>query len=160
MIDSAHLIFIHGLDGSSQGQKATLLRGLFSDMLIPDFRGTFQERMAVLGPILGSQPGWTIIGSSYGGLMGAIFTCEHPDQVRKLVLMAPALILPEFAQNPPMPVDVPTLIYHGRRDEIVPLEPVRLLAGQVFRNLTFNAVDDDHGLYKTAHSIDWTLVLS
>ncbi len=149
------LIFIHGLEGSSQGIKATLLRSIFPQILTPDFPGSLEERMAALNAIMGDKPGWTIIASSFGGLMGALFACRHPDQVTKLILLAPALIWPDFATHPPEPVSVPTVIYHGERDEIVPLEPIQRLAEQVFTNLTFNVVDDDHGLYKTVHAIDW-----
>jgi len=158
--DPFHLIFIHGLEGTSQGAKATLLRSLFPDMLIPDFRGSLEERMAELYPILGDQEVWTLVGSSFGGLMAALFACQRPAQVRKLVLMAPALILPQFTAVHPTPVDIPTIIYHGRQDEIVPLEPTRRLAQQFFRSLTFHEVDDEHGLYKTAHEIDWPALLA
>jgi hypothetical protein len=54
---------------------------------------------------------------------------------------------------------VPVVVYHGTRDEIIPLEPVRALAEVVFRNLDFRVVDDDHGLYKTVHAIDWVVLL-
>lgn len=158
--DPSQLIFLHGLEGTSQGAKATLLRGLFPAMRIPDFRGSLEERMAVLYPILGDQKVWTLVGSSFGGLMAAIFTCQRPAQVRKLVLMAPALILPQFAASHPAPVNVPTILYHGRQDQVVPLEPTRRLAQQYFRDLTFHEVDDEHGLYKTAHEIDWPALLS
>ncbi|PIZ26267.1 MAG: alpha/beta hydrolase, partial [Chloroflexi bacterium CG_4_10_14_0_8_um_filter_57_5] len=47
-----------------------------------------------LEAILGAQTGWTIIGSSLGGLMAALFATQAPGQVRKLALLAPALILP------------------------------------------------------------------
>lgn len=160
MFDPSHLIFLHGLEGTSQGTKATLLRSLFPEMLIPDFRGSLEERMAALYPILGDREVWTLIGSSFGGLMAAIFTCQRPAQVRKLILLAPALILPDFAASPPAPVDVPTVIYHGRQDQIVPLEPTRRLAQQVFRDLIFNEVDDEHGLYKTVFEIDWPALLA
>lgn len=153
------LIFIHGLEGTSQGVKAQLLRGIFPDILTPDVRGSLPERMATLQAIVGATEGWTMIGSSFGGLMGALFTCQNPQQVDRLILLAPALIWPDFAADPPGPVDVPTVIYHGTRDEIVPLEPVRTLAQQAFSNLTFNAVDDDHGLYKTVHELDWRKLL-
>jgi len=148
-------IFLHGLEGSSQGDKATLLRGLFPNILTPDFSGSLQERMTSLYSILGERAGWTIIGSSFGGLMAAMFACQRPLQVDKLVLLAPALIWPDFAANPPAPIDVQTSIYHGSRDELIPLDAVQKLAEQVFRNLVFHAVDDDHGLYKTVHQIDW-----
>jgi dienelactone hydrolase len=155
MFDPSHLIFLHGLEGNSQGTKATLLRGLFPDMLTPDFSGSLEDRMATLEPILGDQEVWTIVGSSFGGLMAALFACQRPEQVRKLVLMAPALVLPQFAASNYAPVDVSTIIYHGRQDQIVPLEPTRQLARQFFSNLTFNEVDDDHGLYQTVFEIDW-----
>ncbi|MBU0511396.1 MAG: alpha/beta hydrolase [Chloroflexi bacterium] len=162
MTNTRQLIFIHGLEGSSQGVKARLLRGIFTGILTPDFRGSLAERMEHLTAILipaetgaSEPPQWIIIGSSFGGLMGALFTCHHPDRVRKLILLAPALVWPEFASHSPEPVSVPTVVYHGERDEVIPLDLVQPLAEKVFLNLTFHAVDDDHGLYKTGHAIDW-----
>jgi pimeloyl-ACP methyl ester carboxylesterase len=160
MIDPTRLIFIHGLQGNSQGVKATLLRGLFPGMLSPDFNGSLDMRMRVLYELLGDISGWTIVGSSFGGLMGALFTCRMPAQVRKLVLLAPALVWPDFANSPPDPVPVPTIVYHGSRDEILPLDIVRRLANQVFLNLEFHVVDDDHGLYRTVHALDWSKLLN
>ena len=110
MVDTKRLIFIHGMVSSGQGFKARLLRRQFPHILAPDFDGSLEERMAQLLPILGDQPDWTIIGSSFGGLMGALFTCQHPGQVRKLILLAPALIWPDFANALPPPVPVPTAI--------------------------------------------------
>jgi pimeloyl-ACP methyl ester carboxylesterase len=115
--------------------------------------------MQALQAILGRRAGWTLIGSSLGGLMAALFTCQHPAQVRKLVLLAPALILPEFSTEPPAPVDVPTVVYHGSRDNVVPLEPTRRLAEQVFRKLVFHVVDDEHRLFKTMQAVDWKAVV-
>ena len=158
-LDPSKIIFIHGLEGSSQGDKATLLRRLFPGMLTPDFPGLLADRMKILYSILGEQTGWTIIGSSLGGLMAALFACQRPEQVRKLVLLAPALVLPEFADANPQPIHVPTIIYHGTRDTLLPLESVRLVAEQVFHNLTFRVVDDDHRLFKTMQEVDWKHVL-
>ena len=160
MFDPTHLIFLHGLESNSQGFKPTLLRGLFPGMLTPDFSGPLAARMAALYPILGDDPGWTIIGSSFGGLMGALFTCQRPAQVRKLVLLAPALVLPEFASAPPAPVDTPTVVYHGQQDDIVPLEPTRRLAERVFCKLEFHVVEDGHRLQQTVQQIDWEKLLS
>jgi pimeloyl-ACP methyl ester carboxylesterase len=153
------LIFIHGLGGSSQGVKATLLRGLFPDILTPDFPGLLEQRMEKLRAILGQTRGWTLIGSSFGGLMATLFACQNPEQVERLVLLAPALTWPDFAADPPAPISVPTTIYHGRQDHLISLEILRSLAEQIFLDLTFHAVDDDHGLHKTAHAIDWPHLL-
>jgi pimeloyl-ACP methyl ester carboxylesterase len=159
-LDPTQIIFIHGLEGSSQGDKARLLRSLVPGMLTPDFRGPLDERMQALLALLGQRGGWTLIGSSLGGLIAALFTCQHPAQVRKLVLLAPALILPEFSAAPPASVDVPTVVYHGTRDRVVPLEPTRRLAEQVFRQLVFHVVDDEHRLFKTMGEVDWVSEIS
>jgi predicted esterase len=160
MVDTNHLIYIHGLAANSQGFKASLLRRLFPGILTPDFEGSLKARMAQLGSLLSDAPGWIIIGSSLGGLMGTMFTCQHPQQVKKLILLAPALIWPEFTQSLPPPVSLPVVIYHGREDNLVRLDLIRPVAEQIFLNLTFHVVDDDHGLHKTAQAIDWVALLS
>ena len=156
----SRLIFIHGLEGTSQGEKARLLRSIFPAILTPDFTGALEARLDSLRVILGEEKGWRIIGSSFGGLMAAIFACERPEQVEQLILLAPALPWPDFAASPPAPVDVPVIIYHGMQDAIVPVQPTKALANKIFRNLDFRLVDDDHGLYKTVHSIDWKALLA
>lgn len=155
-------IFLHGQESSGQGYKARLLRGHFPTLLTPDFSGTLDERMQQLDPILSADDaaGWLIVGSSFGGLMGALWTCAHPQRVGKLVLLAPALNLAPFGDAPPAPVDVPVVIYHGRQDSVVPLEPVRALADAVFPNLTFHSVDDEHRLQATVPTIDWPTLLA
>ena len=160
MTDQNRLIFIHGLMGSSSGVKATLLREKFPEILTPDFEGSLDDRMERLRQILGDKSGWTLIGSSFGGLMASLYTCEHPHQVKKLVLLAPALIWPDFAESPPEPVSVPAVVFHGTRDELIPIERSQELAEKVFLNLVFNAVEDDHGLYNTVHALDWETLLS
>lgn len=159
MIDASRLIFIHGSESNSQTYKATLLRSLFPGMLTPDFTGSLSERMAQLEVILGARTGWTIVGSSLGGLMAALFATQAAGQVRKLVLLAPALTLPEFAEIPPESIDVPTVIIQGTRDELIPLAVSRGIAEKVFTNLTYLVVDDDHRLHKTAEQIDWQTLL-
>lgn len=167
-------IFLHGLESNSQTYKAGLIRRYLPDLIVPDFTGSLWERMETLYPILGDERDWNIIGSSFGGLMGAIFTCQHPGQVRRLVLLAPALMLPEFASfldasaslplagtgsTSTQPVTVPTTVIHGTADEVVPLEEVRRIAQKVFANLTYRIVDDDHRLHKTAEQVDWKALL-
>ena len=159
-MDNKHIIFIHGSDSSGQTYKATLLRGLFPGMLTPDFTGPLTERMTQLEDILGNQTGWTIVGSSLGGLMAALFATQHPGQVRKLVLLAPALTLPEFTEHLPLPIAVPTVVVHGTRDELLPLDKGRKLAETVFTDLTYIVVEDDHRLHETAEEMDWGKILA
>jgi pimeloyl-ACP methyl ester carboxylesterase len=160
MLQQDRIIFIHGLYGTSQGKKAIHLKGLFPDMLIPDFPGTLDERMEKLERVTAVGPGWTMIGSSYGGLMAGLYARLHPERVRKLVLLAPALIMPEFADGPETPIDIPTLIYIGKQDDLIPIDDLRPVAEAAFPDLTFKIVDDVHGLYETAFELDWPEILA
>ncbi|HEY6074650.1 MAG TPA: hypothetical protein VIV15_15015, partial [Anaerolineales bacterium] len=71
MLDTHRLIYLHGRDSTSQSGKARQFAEKYPGMLTPDFTGSFEERMHQLGPILGEEEGWTILGSSFGGTMGA-----------------------------------------------------------------------------------------
>ena len=160
MINNARLIYLHGLESDSNSGKARLFREWFPGMLTPDFKGSFEDRMSQLVPILSDKIDWTLIGSSFGGLMGTVFTCAHPTQVRKLVLLAPALLREQFASYLDLePVSVPTVVIHGTLDTVVPLEPVREIAQKLFTNLTYHIVEDDHRLGKSVHELDWKSIL-
>jgi len=155
MLDTRKIIYLHGLESNSQTYKAAVIRGIYPDLTTPDFTGSLEERMNQLYPMLGSASNWTLIGSSYGGLMAALFATQHPGQVRKLILLAPALMLPEFAEHLPEPIDVPTVIIHGRQDDVVPVGINKPLAEKVFLDLDYRLVDDDHRLHQTAKDLDW-----
>lgn len=160
MIDNRFLIYLHGLESTSQSGKARQFAEKYPGMLTPDFAGSFHERMQQLAPILGEVKGWTLIGSSFGGLMGAAFTHDHPEQVRKIILLAPAIILHEFAARKDLhPVSVPAILIHGTQDEVVPPGPVLILAKRIFSNLTYIPVDDDHRLHKAFLELDWNQIL-
>ena len=59
-----NMIFLHGLESSSQTYKAGVIRNFFPELLVPDFTGPLEERMKALYPILDGKKDWTIIGSS------------------------------------------------------------------------------------------------
>jgi pimeloyl-ACP methyl ester carboxylesterase len=159
-MDHSNIVFIHGSSGDkSQTYKARLLRGLFPGILTPDFDGDLPERMAQLRAILGNKTNWILIGSSLGGLMAALFAKQAPGQVRKLVLLAPALTQPDFNLIPPSSIDLPTVIVQGTLDELIPLSVARGLAEKAFTHLTYLVVDDDHRLHKTAKTLDWKSLL-
>jgi hypothetical protein len=158
--DNSRIIYLHGLESTSQSGKARQFAENFPGMLTPDFSGSFEERMQQLKPILGRKKNWTIIGSSFGGLMGATFALDHPTQVRKLVLLAPALMLEPFASRQWIPVSVPTIIVHGTEDDVVPLEVVREIAQKAFTFLTYRIVEDGHRLQKAFQELNWEEILA
>ena len=79
--------------------------------------------------------------------------------MKKLILLAPALTLPEFSVISPMSIDTPTVIIQGTQDELIPLQTARELAEIVFTHLSYLVVDDDHRLHKTAEGMDWKSLL-
>ena len=160
MFDVKRLIYLHGSESDSNSGKARQFRGWFPGMLTPDFRGSFDERMNQLYSILSAKTDWTLIGSSFGGLMGATYTHDHPTQVRKLILLAPALTLDPFASRADLrSVSVPTIVVHGTLDTVVPLEPVREIVQRVFTNVKYHIVEDDHRLHKSMYEFDWESII-
>ena len=148
-------VFIHGLESSSQGTKGVFFRERYPDMIIEDFGGPLEERMTRLNRLLAGRDNLILVGSSFGGLMAAIYACEHERQVRKVVLLAPALHLPDFLRFTRKRVKVPVTLFHGKNDDVVPPGPVKALAEQVFENLDYHLVDDDHSLHVTFPMMDW-----
>ena len=159
-METSPILFIHGSDSNGQTYKAQVLRKIFPGLLSPDFSGPLAVRLAQVEDILKDEVNWTLIGSSLGGLMAALFTAKHPDQVRKLVLLAPALHLQEFSRHLPRPVHVPTLLIIGKKDEVIPIETVHRLASRIFPGLTYLSVDDDHRLHHTTDQLDWLELLA
>jgi len=149
------VIFLHGLDSSSKGRKGRFFSAHFPDMLVPDFSGDLQSRMTQLNSILNKISNIIMIGSSYGGLMTTLFAMKNENRVKKIILLAPALNFPEFAQLADKKISVPTWIYQGSRDEVTPLTEVKSAAVKTFTKLQFQVSDDDHFLRRTFAEINW-----
>ncbi len=151
----ANIIFIHGFESSGQGFKGRFLKNLFPEIITPDFIGSLEERMNQLRSILDEKEHWILIGSSYGGLMAASYACQNPTMVSFLILLAPLLVHPELRPGKYPVVNVPVVIYHGKKDNVVLMEPTRARARKLFANMDFNVMNDDHMLHPTVEAIDW-----
>ncbi len=152
-------MFIHGLESSSQGNKGRYFREKYPDMIIENFHGALENRMAALNGLASDKKDLILVGSSFGGLMASIFTCENPKRVTRLILLAPALDLDDFKPYLGFKLNVPTTVFHGTNDDVVPLAPVRAIAEKIFINLKFNILDDDHSLSRRFESLDWDNLL-
>lgn len=155
----ANLVFLHGLDSSSQGTKARFFRRHFPAMIIPDFAGPLAERLATLAELLAGKADLTLIGSSFGGLMATIFALEHPARVRQVVLLAPALNFPDFFRYQGRTTPVPAHLVIGIHDSVTPSDLVIPLAREAFPNLRSDLADDDHLLHRTFPGLDWQTLL-
>lgn len=153
-------IFVHGLESSNQGTKSIFFREKFPHMVIPNFTGGLQERMEKLKRALSDKSEIRIVGSSFGGLMACLFAKENESRVARMILLAPAINLIEFAPYKGETISVPVWIYHGKDDEVIPLNEVEPIARETFPNLFFHEVDDDHFLHKTFRTVDWERLLA
>jgi len=153
-------IFIHGLESNNQGTKAVYFRENFPGMLTPNFPGPLEDRMATLCSLLSGKGDIILVGSSFGGLMASIFAMDNEPRVKRLILLAPAINLMEFSPYRERSISTPVHIYHGRQDDVIPIEEVQRVAVRVFSNHTFHAVDDDHYLHRTFETIEWPLLLA
>jgi pimeloyl-ACP methyl ester carboxylesterase len=156
---AATRVFIHGLESTSRGTKGAFFRKHFPGMILEDFSGPFPARMQKLEDLLASESDLILVGSSYGGLMASVYACLHEDRVKKLILLAPALHLEPFKPYQKKKLHMPVFIFHGLNDDVVPLEAVQAIAGRIFVNQKFKAVDDDHSLRNTFAALDWDALL-
>ncbi|MBP1711381.1 MAG: esterase-like protein [Deltaproteobacteria bacterium] len=154
------LVFIHGLESTSQGTKGQYFRKLFPEMMIEDYTGDFQTRMRKLNGLLGGLDNLILVGSSFGGLMAARFALDNEPRVKKLILLAPALILEGFENAVKKKLQIPVILYHGIKDDIVNPDAVKKIAEKTFGSLEYHLVDDDHPLNNVFPTLDWPKLLS
>ena len=159
-----NIIFIHGLESSGKGFKGLYLKKLMPETLTPDFEKFSQKRsldnllnarMAQLNSILSERNLWIIIGSSFGGLMGVLYTLQNPKKIKRLILLAPYLDTKLLKWDNYSPISIPVIVFHGKNDEVVNFKASREQAYKLFSNLEFNATEDDHNLNKTVEKLNW-----
>ncbi|MHA1782244.1 MAG: alpha/beta fold hydrolase [Promethearchaeota archaeon] len=161
-------IFIHGLESSGRGFKGQYFKKIFPDILTPDFTPFSEQisisdlleiRMKELEMLLNESSELIIIGSSFGGLMATLYAFRYPEKIKLLILLAPFLS-PKFLNlKKNNEIRIPTIIFHGKNDNVCPVEETKRIARKIFPNLTYNIVDDDHYLRKTVQSINWVSLI-
>jgi len=164
-----NIIFIHGLESSGKGFKGTYLKGLFPDILTPNFKlfkktmsldSLLKERMEELNLILKKRNSWIIVGSSFGGLMATLYTLRNPEKIERLILFAPFLATTMLQIDKISPIRIPTIIFHGKYDEIAQYQASRERAHHLFTNLEFNTTEDHHDLNKTITTLNWNKLIT
>jgi len=164
-----NIIFIHGLESSGKGFKGIYLKNLFPDILTPNFEkfkknitleNLLKMRMGQLDLILKESKSWTIIGSSFGGLMATLYAIRNSDKIERLILLAPFLATPMLQRDDLSPLTIPTIIFHGRHDEIAQYKASRQQAYQLFTNLEFNTTEDNHDLNNTITTLNWNKLIT
>jgi hypothetical protein len=136
--------FIHGLESSPQGAKARFFAEHF-DAVTPSMdTSDFDASVAVQARALADRPPDVLVGSSFGGAVAVELVARGAWRGPTLLLAQAAFKLGRARALAP---GVPVLLVHGTRDEVIPVEDSRALAGTgtpaIVRLLE---VDDDHRL--------------
>jgi len=144
------LIWAHGLWGSPNGSKVTAIRESGIEVISPDFNNMeLEERVDILNELV-SRENVVLAGSSYGGLACALVAQKQPEQVKGMLLLAPALHLPETPNDVPEdlvpPNNLPITIIHSTTDEIVPISASQDYIGRSENNINLIKVEDSHVL--------------
>jgi len=152
-------LFLHGLDSSIQGTKGQWFREHFPAVRMHDYHGDLDQRLAQLEGEVAGLDNLILVGSSFGGLMAACFAIRHPQQVGRLVLLAPALNFSGY-QPPVTPIHIPTLLIIGAHDTVCPPDLVLPQAHATFSTLEIRVKEDDHMLHRTFPTLDWPQLLT
>ena len=144
------LIWAHGLWGSPNGSKITAIRESGIEVVSPDFNNMeLEERVEILNNLVAKEK-MVLAGSSYGGLACALVAQQLPEQVKGMLLLAPALHLPESPNTDPemliAPNNFPISIIHSVTDEIVPISASKDYIERSENNLRLIEVEDSHVL--------------
>src|SRR5690349_12982444 len=149
------ILLSHGSDSSPDATKVSALAALAEargwrtqrpDYREDDARGhaaSVAPRLARLNTAIaaGDVPP-VLVGSSMGAFVSALASLEHP--VAGLFLLATPEAIPGVDTALDVRQDVPTLLIHGWRDEVCPLDGIHAFAAR--RQLPLLVLDDDHRL--------------
>ncbi len=141
------VLFCHGLATGPVGAKSRALRAAGHRVQAPDGRGLdLRQRVQRVERALRTAPaGTVVVGSSFGGLVAlcALLRVEH--QAAGLVLCAPALnVRQPPATTMELATMILTIIVHGIRDQVIPVQVSRDFATRSGCELI--ECDDDHRL--------------
>ena len=149
------IILSHGSDAGPDATKVSVLAQLAESLgwhtLRPDYReddklgyaGSVSPRLARLEAAIQAQempP--VLVGSSMGAFVSGLASLSQP--VAGLFLLATPESIPGCDVDFDVSPDVPTMLIHGWRDEVCPLDDMYTFAGR--RELPLLILDDDHRL--------------
>jgi hypothetical protein len=142
--------FIHGLEGSPQGEKARFLAQRFEALTPAMNTADFEASLEVQRFALQQFSPDVLVGSSFGGAV-ALELLRRNHWRGPTVLLAPAA--KAFGIPLSIPQGVPVVIVHGRRDDLIdPGDSVALSRTGSPELVELVEVDDEHRLQSVVAS--------
>lgn len=151
------LFYVHGLDSSPQGFRATFFKKHFPSIQIPALPNDVTQRLAIVKQNL-QEPSY-FVGSSLGGLTTALLARDVPSLIAGMVLIAPAvdsydrsLWKPEHLTEVSklvLSANIPTHIIAAKQDEVIPYEAIARFRerAEAPEAIPFEVFDDNHLLH-------------
>jgi predicted alpha/beta-hydrolase family hydrolase len=143
------VVFSHGKESGPWGSKITAMAAALHDLEIEaesvDYRGIDDPAARVaklIDTAVGREGPLALVGSSMGGHVSAAAATRV--KASGLFLLAPAFYMPGFEAHTPQDVSCPTVIVHGWRDDIVPVDNSIRWAREHRADL--HILDSDHRL--------------
>jgi len=148
--------FIHGLEGSPQGNKARLLAEHFDTQTPAMDTSDFDACVVRQAEVLESFRPDVLVGSSFGAAIAVALLAQGRWAGPTLLLAQAAL---RYDAQARLPEDVTVWLVHGLQDDLIDPEDSRRLArtGTPGR-VRMIAVEDDHALHRSVASrqlLDW-----
>lgn len=153
--------FIHGLEGSPQGNKARVLAEHFDAQTPQMVTSDFESSVAVQAEALNSFTPDVVVGSSFGAAVAV-------ELLQRGLWRGPTLLLAQAAvrmlEAPALPDGVVVWLVHGLQDELIGVEDSRTLAATGTPGLVrLFEVEDDHPLHASVQSgrlVEWVRELA
>lgn len=144
------------MESSPKGTKAQILKRKYPDCIIPELPPDVSRREEIINATI-TSPSY-IVGSSLGGLSAILFAMKHPDLVKGMILLAPAVgsyvdgIFTESDRETLkktfIPAGIPAAVIVGTRDDVIPLDSVleMIERSPEKESIEFVKLEDDHSL--------------
>ena len=150
-------MYLHGLEGSPNGTKATYLRQRYSLVApklpaygkdisnIQEIINSLNNCVPVAKQAIDKEKPDVIVASSFGG---AVLMRLYQEKFwnKPAVFLAQGAIFLRVGNQ--LPESATAIFIHGRKDSLIPLSHSQQICEQAGPNVELWAVDDDHYLYK------------
>lgn len=159
------IFYIHGYEGSSNGTKGRWLKENFScfgiDMpdaksshplgkkaplpeVLNEIRNAIEPSAVFIKPYIKKIQPKIVVASSFGTAVWLKIIQEDPAFAVPSILLAPACSLLKIGNA--FPKDLRTIIIHGTKDEIIPMEEAQKIHEASGSKSLFWPIEDEHSL--------------
>ncbi|KAJ3177983.1 hypothetical protein HDU85_005702 [Gaertneriomyces sp. JEL0708] len=150
MSSQLRVLFMHGTRGGPQDGTATYLSKYFNAKTLQMPVNNFKDCVKLESDTIDTFKPNVIVGESLGCAV-AYELISQGKWTGPTVFMCPAVHRVLTRENVPLtvkfPKELPLVIIHGKRDDLIPMEDTQKLVDAANPTMTrLHVIDDDHGM--------------